>query len=215
MSALLSDAVGGPACFGLMRPVILLPRQLYRDTTPGELCRVLCHELAHLRRRDPWVCLGQRLLEAVLFYHPGVRLASRQLTGQRELLCDNWVLADGALPEAYAQLLARVAEVAVAPRLQAVALFEGRLLERVRAVLDPRSVRAACATRRACVTTAAAAVLVLGGFGLIRLTSEYRSRAASLVITVVNERLQPQNILPGGDKSDTVAGSAVGSPRRR
>jgi beta-lactamase regulating signal transducer with metallopeptidase domain len=201
VNILLSDAVAGPVCFGLTRPTILLPRQVYRQATPGELRMILCHELAHLRRHDPWTCLGQRLLEAVLFYHPGVWLASRQLTEQRELLCDNWVLADGVPPVDYAQLLARVAEVASAPRLQAAALFEGRLLERVRALLDVRGVRAAHASRRARVITAAVALLVLGGCGLIRLTSAYRSRAATLVITVVDEQGQPvagAKVVPSG-----------------
>ncbi len=98
---LLSDAVTGPVCFGLLRPAILLPRHMYRQAGPHELRMILRHELAHIHRRDAWANLLQRLLEAALFFHPGVWLASWQLTQQRELICDNWVLEDGAAPGDY------------------------------------------------------------------------------------------------------------------
>src|SRR3970282_2135642 len=47
----LSAAVDGPVTFGLRRPVVLLPRG-FLDLAPDFQTTVVCHELAHVRRRD-------------------------------------------------------------------------------------------------------------------------------------------------------------------
>jgi hypothetical protein len=91
-----------------------------------------------MRRRDGCLNLFQRLVEAVFFFHPLVWLASRQLTNEREHICDNYVLAQGASPDDYTTLLFRMVEQALDERrLPKVALFEGQLLARVRSLLNP------------------------------------------------------------------------------
>lgn len=188
---LLSDAVTGPICFGLLRPGILLPRRMYQESNPVELRMVLRHELAHVQRRDAWVNLLQRFVEGILFFHPGVWLASRQLTQQRELICDNWVLADGAEPREYARILARVAEASLAPRLHAAALFEGRLLQRVRSLLDVSSLRPARLSTPAWLLASAGALLVLGVLGIVRPSASPSASPGQLVIKVVDEAGKP------------------------
>jgi beta-lactamase regulating signal transducer with metallopeptidase domain len=69
---LVSSDIDGPLCFGMLRPVILLPKSLYTDGTPEELRMVLSHELAHVERRDGWINLFQRIVESFLFFHPWV-----------------------------------------------------------------------------------------------------------------------------------------------
>lgn len=54
-----------------------------------ELQRVLDHELAHVRRRDQWLMLLQKLIEALYFFHPAVRYATRRLDDEREISCDD------------------------------------------------------------------------------------------------------------------------------
>ncbi len=109
----LTRQLHGPVCFGLFRPVVLLPEEMYEGGTPESLRMVLTHELAHLERRDAWVNLFQRLVEAVYFFHPFVWWASRQLTQQREQICDNYVLAEGVSPADYTTLLSQIGEQAV------------------------------------------------------------------------------------------------------
>jgi beta-lactamase regulating signal transducer with metallopeptidase domain len=83
----------GPALTGLIRPTLLLPRELLSDLDTRELRLVLLHELAHLRRWDvPINCL-LTLLAAVHWFNPLVWFAFARLREERELACDECVLA--------------------------------------------------------------------------------------------------------------------------
>ena len=72
---------------------------------------ILTHELAHLRRYDHLVNLLQRVVEALLFFHPAVWYVSRRISIERENCCDDLVLAAGAERLGYADSLVRVAEL--------------------------------------------------------------------------------------------------------
>jgi hypothetical protein len=135
----LSSDIIGPACFGLLHPVIVLPKNMTESTAPADLQMILTHELAHIERRDQWINIFQRLIEVVFFFHPLIWYASFRLTQQREHICDNYVLASGVSATDYVEMLRRIVEWSRDQRrFQAVALFEGRLLARVRSMLDPR-----------------------------------------------------------------------------
>ena len=67
-----------PIVVGVLRPMILLPAVLASGLTPAQLEAVLLHELAHVRRYDLAVNLLQRLVEALLFFHPAVWWLSRR-----------------------------------------------------------------------------------------------------------------------------------------
>lgn len=167
----LTEQLQGPVCLGTLRPVILLPRQMYEGASAKELRMVLAHELAHIDRGDCWVNLFQRLLEAVFFFHSLVWLASRQLTHEREQICDNWVLARGVRVDDYMQLLSDIGERILmrATHIPAVALFEGGLLSRVRRLLDPQHNRITCMTRRSAWTCALSFLLCFAALGTVRL----------------------------------------------
>jgi beta-lactamase regulating signal transducer with metallopeptidase domain len=95
---------------GVRRPIVLVPRHRAAALTPDERAMALCHELVHVRRRDlalGWVPL---LAQHVFFFHPLVRLASREYLTAREGACDAAVVsALGVPPKDYGQLLLRVA----------------------------------------------------------------------------------------------------------
>ena len=167
----LTDQLPGPVCLGILRPVVLLPRRMYHDASAQDLRIVLTHELAHIDRRDGWVNLFQRLLEAAFFFHSLVWLASQQLTHERERICDNWVLARGVSIDDYMLLLSDIGEriLMKTTHLPAVALFEGGLLSRVRSLLDPQHDRVTRMTRRSAWTCALSFVLCFAALGTIRL----------------------------------------------
>jgi hypothetical protein len=73
-----------------------------------QLLQVLVHECAHALRRDPLTGLYQRVLGAVIWFHPLVHLANRRLDRVREELCDNHVLRT-TCPIEYARTLLAVA----------------------------------------------------------------------------------------------------------
>ncbi|MHC5058878.1 MAG: M56 family metallopeptidase, partial [Planctomycetota bacterium] len=166
---LLTSQVRGPVCFGLFRGIILLPRQIYENTSSYKLEMILNHELAHIERKDYLANLLQRVIEAILFFHPFIWYASLQLTQQREQICDNYVLADGASADDYTVLLTQIVEKAMhGDRLGAVALIEGRLLSRVRFLLNPNRSQKIKLSGWASVATTAV-FLTLLSFSTIRL----------------------------------------------
>lgn len=90
---LVTPWVASPAAWGLFRPRVLVPPGLAEALPPGQLTWVLLHELDHIRRRDAWVALFQRLVQIAYVLHPGVWVANRLIDLQREYACDDAALA--------------------------------------------------------------------------------------------------------------------------
>lgn len=105
-----SDKLTVPAAIGFFHPMIVLPKWALRELSTTELNSILIHELAHLERRDDWTNLAQKVLRALLFFHPAVWWLERQLSLEREMACDDVVLSRTANPRAYAECLITVAE---------------------------------------------------------------------------------------------------------
>jgi hypothetical protein len=66
--------------------------------------------LAHLRRWDDWTNLAQKLVKALFFFHPAVWFVESHLSLEREMACDDAVLAADFNPRAYAESLVGLAE---------------------------------------------------------------------------------------------------------
>ncbi|MFZ0802255.1 MAG: M56 family metallopeptidase [Terriglobales bacterium] len=105
-----SDEIAVPAAIGFFNPMIVLPRWVLQELSTAELNSILIHELAHLQRCDDWTNLAQKVLRALLFFHPAVWWVERQLSLEREMACDEVVLSRTANPRAYAECLVTVAE---------------------------------------------------------------------------------------------------------
>jgi hypothetical protein len=80
------------------------------EISADDLHALVLHELAHLRRYDDWVNLGQKILKALLFFHPAAWWLDRRITAEREMACDDAVLRSSADPHVYARCLVRLAE---------------------------------------------------------------------------------------------------------
>ncbi len=116
-----SDRVHVPTAIGFLKPAILLPSWALDELSSSELNAILLHELAHLRRWDDWTNLAQRILSALLFFHPAVWLIGEGLSREREMACDDFVLAATSNPRGYAQCLVTVAEKSFLRRSVALA----------------------------------------------------------------------------------------------
>ena len=142
-----SQRVSVPMAVGFFRPAVILPAWLPAQVSDEELNQILLHEMAHLRRHDDWSNLGQKLLEALLFFHPAAWWIAGQVSLEREMACDDVVLRATGSPRAYAQCLARLAEVSVMRRSlalgQAAVSHLRQTSRRVAGILDGRSRTAA------------------------------------------------------------------------
>ncbi len=116
-----SNRVQVPTALGLMAPAVVVPQWLMAELSPEELNLIVLHEVAHLRRWDDWTNLAQKIIRAVFFFHPAVWWIEKQLSMEREMACDDAVLANTAAPRAYAQCLARLAEKSLVRRTLALA----------------------------------------------------------------------------------------------
>ena len=183
--------VSVPVVVGVLRPMILLPVSLATGLTGRQLEYVLLHELAHIHRYDPLANLLERLIEAMLFFHPAVWWLTRQVSIERENACDDAVLRAGCQGSAYAEALLKVAELcastsgrAVTPAglLAATGENPSHLARRIMRLYgaDAAPVRPATPT---------AALLVLSfAFALIALAA-WRSPAVAQAAKKVPERL--------------------------
>jgi Zn-dependent protease with chaperone function len=116
-----SDEMAMPAAIGFFRPAVVFPARLLPQLSAEEVRVILLHELAHLRRWDDWSNLAMGVVKAVFFFHPAVWWIENRLTLEREMACDDLVLAATANPRKYASCLISFAEKLQNPRGLALA----------------------------------------------------------------------------------------------
>ena len=126
-----------PVTWGHTQPKILLPRSA-RNWSDERLRAVLCHEIAHVRRRDWLVQVAATLIRAVYWPHPLVWLACSRLRLECERACDDAVLRGGIDGSRYASHLLELARGVVEDRQHAptaALALRSTLEQRVRSML--------------------------------------------------------------------------------
>ncbi len=87
-----------------------------RELPPEELNIILLHEFAHLRRWDDWTNLLQKVVRAIFLFHPAVWWIDGRLALEREMACDDEVVAGTGNPRGYAKCLVSLLEKSFARR---------------------------------------------------------------------------------------------------
>ncbi|MFT5526760.1 MAG: beta-lactamase regulating signal transducer with metallopeptidase domain, partial [Pirellulaceae bacterium] len=105
------ERVSVPMVVGVLRPVVLLPVSIVTGLDAEQFAAIISHELAHIRRYDLLMNLIQRLVEALLFFHPVVWYISRKMSVEREVCCDDLVVSSGYDRLDYVGALLRMAEL--------------------------------------------------------------------------------------------------------
>ena len=105
-----SDRVDVPLAVGLFDGMVVVPKHVLDAFEPGDIDRFVLHELAHLDRRDDWTALVQRLVQTVQFFNPAAHFIARRLDLEREIACDDRVVAATQDVRSYAVGLTRMAE---------------------------------------------------------------------------------------------------------
>jgi beta-lactamase regulating signal transducer with metallopeptidase domain len=116
-----SERMNVPAAIGFFKPMIVIPAWALRELTPAELNVILLHEFAHVRRGDAWTNLFQKIVRAVFLFHPAILWIESRLSLEREMACDDHVLAETANPRGYAKCLIALLEKNAARRGWAMA----------------------------------------------------------------------------------------------
>ena len=97
-----------PGLVGILRPVLLLPRELAAHLSDEEIQAIVAHELCHLRRRDNLTYAVHMLCQAVFWFYPLTWWLGRRLLIEREYACDDDVLASGHQPHIYSESIVKV-----------------------------------------------------------------------------------------------------------
>ncbi len=85
---------------------LVIPAELWTQLDAAGREAILCHELAHLKRKDHWVYWAQQIAGVLYWWHPLLWWVRRRLDEEAELCCDAWVT--WLMPEgrrAYAEAL--------------------------------------------------------------------------------------------------------------
>ncbi len=136
-----SADVDSPSVIGFFSPRLLIPEWLFAKLAPSDLQQIVLHECEHLRRRDDWINLLQKVGVALFPLNPALLWVDRRLSLERELACDAGVVASTTAPFEYAHCLTRLAEHRLHRRTVALSLSawsrQSELGRRVHHLLRP------------------------------------------------------------------------------
>jgi beta-lactamase regulating signal transducer with metallopeptidase domain len=132
-----SSRVAVPMVVGWLRPAILVPVAALSGLTPLEMEAILAHELAHIRRHDYLVNLGQCVIETLMFHHPATWWISRVIRREREHCCDDIAVRACRDRLVYARALAAMEGLRTPVFSLSPAASGGDLLARISRILKP------------------------------------------------------------------------------
>ncbi|MEY4050482.1 MAG: hypothetical protein RL262_1316 [Bacteroidota bacterium] len=88
----ISPTIASPISFGWIDPIILLPIALVNQLTVKEIESIILHEWAHILRNDYLINIITSLVQVILFFNPFSYLLNKEISLQREIACDNFVM---------------------------------------------------------------------------------------------------------------------------
>ena len=125
-----------PMVVGHLKPVILIPLGLLNSLSMTEVEAILCHELAHIKRRDYLVNVLQSFIEIIFFFNPAVLWVSKLIKEERENCCDDLALTQVSDRKVYVKALLSCQEFQAATPDFAMALTgKSQLVNRVSRML--------------------------------------------------------------------------------
>jgi len=105
-----SNRVRVPIAIGFANPAVILPATLFEHVDERGVEAILIHETAHLRRYDVWTNVFAQVIQALLALNPVSWFVAREISTQREIACDDWVVARTHWSEAFVRALTSMAD---------------------------------------------------------------------------------------------------------
>jgi len=121
-------------CWG--RELILLIPDDSANDTQLDWPSIVCHELAHWKRRDHVSGLFAELMTCLLPWQPLSWLARRRLVDLSEEACDDWVIASGQTGTRYARTLLGLTPLGRAALIPAVVTTKKGLAGRIHRIVE-------------------------------------------------------------------------------
>lgn len=84
--------LSSPISYGLIRPTVIIPRDLDILLSEEDVYYIFLHELQHYRQKDPLLNHLVCLLQIIYWFNPFMWYGFHQLQKDREIACDNSVL---------------------------------------------------------------------------------------------------------------------------
>jgi beta-lactamase regulating signal transducer with metallopeptidase domain len=153
--------------FGIVRPVVILSREVMQALEPRQLRAVLAHEVCHVRRLDNLTAAVHHIVAVLFWFHPLVWWIGANLLREREAACDEAVVDEGHEQTAYAESILTACRLGVMARFAPLAATTGGdLSARLSSIMSERRAPPISSKRFTFLFTAATLVcfapLVLG-----------------------------------------------------
>jgi hypothetical protein len=205
-----TQSLDRPSVIGFFAPRILIPHWLLDRLTPAELEQVVLHETEHLRRRDDWFNLLQKIALVLFPLNLALVWMEGRLCREREMACDEGVVRRTQAPRAYAACLASLAERGLERRTvlrRAAALSLGawqrrpELVHRVHSILR---------RKQALHPLAARALVGVVGCGLV-LASVELARCPQMIAFVPPPKPASHSATPAPNEAIVAVNTATGA----
>jgi beta-lactamase regulating signal transducer with metallopeptidase domain len=164
-----SGEVTSPMIVGVAAPVLLVPEGFARHTE-NEIRAALCHELAHIQRRDYLVNVVCQVAALPLAWHPVVDWVQQRVRMTREMVCDAMAAQEMQSQLGYAKCLLALAHSmlggrGMAAQAQFLGLFGNNTLEeRIMRLMDTTTMSVRAKTAR--VVSGAAMMIATGAIAV-------------------------------------------------
>jgi len=191
-----SDTSLEPGVFGIVRPVLLWPREIDMRLDDAQVQAVLAHELSHAHRRDNLTAAAHMLVEAVFWFHPLVWWIGARLVDERERACDEEVVRLGHDPDVYAESILKTCHFFVESPLTCVPGITGsNLKKRIERIMSQHPGQRLSRWAKAFLV-AIATVTVAAPVGIGALTASIRPPAIDLSLPNSGRRFEVASVLP-------------------
>lgn len=162
----LSDRLGTPLVYGIVRPVMVLPKAMLR-VEKERMTLIVNHELVHIRHRDNLWKLIMLLTVCLHWFNPFVWMMYVIFNRDMELACDEAVIrlqGTGSRKE-YALALLALAEQKNMMLSTGMAFGKNAVKERIEAIMKYRKLTIAGIVVATAVITASLTVFITSGGG--------------------------------------------------
>src|SRR5262245_17757523 len=177
----ISDTSLEPGVFGIVRPVLLWPRDIETRLDDAQVRAILAHELAHVRRRDNLTAAVHMVVEAIFWFQPLAWWNGNRLVNERERACDEEVVRLGSEPHVYAESILKTCQFYVESSLSCVPGVTGSdLKKRIERIMAHRPVTAlGIWARTLLVSTAVMTLAATAPVGALTATPRFLARVPS------------------------------------